>query len=184
LLGFEDNISRLKDLSELMLELAYSAVFLHEKEFSKQVRSLNEEFKKVYQKTQKDISKVHKQDFAFVSRILVYVKEIAINSVFLSDLSDFERLPKEIKNVLKNTDKRIIEERVGFSSFFAGRTVGELEIKTHTNSKILAVQRNNKWVFGIGKNFSFKPKDLVIAVGDKHSEKVLHHAIAISRIEL
>ncbi len=178
------NIARLKDLSELMLELAYSAVFLHEKEFSKQVRVLFEEFKEVYEKAQKELAKTSSHDAPYISRLLIYIKEIATNSVFLSDLSDFEKMPFLIKNALKSSSNRIIEERLGFSSFFAGRTLGELDIKNHSRAKVLAVQRGDKWIFSPGENFRLKAKDLLIAIGDGSAERILHHATGISRLEL
>lgn len=176
------DLVKLKDLSELMLEFAYSSVFLHDSAFAKQTRSLYREFKETYENLQKKISKAKKNESVFLSRLIVYIKEIATNAVYIAETSDFEKLPGIVRNTLQQSDQRIIKELVHFSSFFVGRTIGQLKILTHTKAKIIAVKRNDEWIFNIGKDFRFKAKDLIIGVGNKKSGELLKNAVNESRL--
>jgi uncharacterized protein with PhoU and TrkA domain len=173
----DEYLIKLKDLSELMMEMSYSAVFLHDKDLAKQVHALYQEFKRDYESAYKKTESLSQHDKSYVQRLLVYMKELATNAVFIADLSEMEKIPTIVKRAFAKTDTRVIHDIIHYSSFFAGKKIGDLNIRTHTKAKIIAVQRNNQWIFTMDKHFQFKAKDYVVAVGSEKSEKLLREAI-------
>jgi uncharacterized protein with PhoU and TrkA domain len=170
---------KLKNITELMTDLAYSAVFLHDTKLAKQVHTLYVEMNKLYKKTRDklDSMNISESDYNYLSKFLVYIKELATNAVFIAELTRHDKVPRQVKNVLAKTDKRVIEALVHYSSFFSGKKVGDLKLETYTKARIVCVKRNDEWIFDVNKNFVFKPNDLIIAVGTSDSERLLQQCV-------
>ena len=183
-MSLQRELVKLKDLSELMIELAYSALFLHDKTFSRQVHILYKEFKEIHDFFQKRMKKRSRDqdEWVYLSRLSSYLKEFAINAVFLADLSELNHPPKAVKEAFITSDRRIIEELVHFSSFFVGKTLGVLNLRVHTKTRLLAIKRDDKWLFDLPDTLAIKAKDILIAVGVERSAKLLKELVNQSAI--
>ena len=177
-MNIKQDLIALKDQSELMLDLAYSAMFLHDHKIAKQVKGLYFSFQEILKRIKKRVF-----EDQYLSDMVVHLHEIASNAAHLACLAENDKVPKVVKDVLSTSDTRVIEELVSYSSFFVGKTVGELKVRSHTKARIVAVKRNDIWMFNIDKNFRFRQKDLIVAVGTKRSAKLLKLAVGISKLE-
>jgi len=183
-LAFKNNLVVLKNLSELMNDLAYSAVFLHDRRLAEQVHTVYKTFMDSHHAAREQLYSMNipEPDFDYLSKLLVYMKELATNAVFIAQLSHHKNVPKDVLHALQKSDKRVIEEVVHFSSFFVGKAISELRIETYTKAHIICVKRRDEWIFSIDKDFCFQPNDVIIAIGTAESERLFRLSVNKSKV--
>jgi len=168
----------MKNLSELMVDLAYSALFLKDKEISGHVKDLFNQIKDLQDETLKLVFRVKISDDERIGIIdlLEYIKDYTNAAVNISELTK-NGLPNIIQELLTETDERVISTRITDESFLNKRTIGEAKIKTLTGLNIISVKRENKWLFNINKSFELKSGDVVIGVGTLASNELFKKLI-------
>lgn len=173
--NIKENILRMKDMSEIMADLAYSAVFLQDKKISAEVKRLYQEVQKLEEDTLKMLFKIKESDEKRMGilNITGFIKNIANSAVQISNLVDSERFPSIIKDILKESDKRVLTETIVGKSPLVGRTIGGSRVEMYTKAKILAINRKKKWIFDINDETRLINKDLLVAAGDAEAEKML-----------
>jgi len=167
-----------------MTDVAYSAVFLHDREMANQVSLLYKKINALYLESKKAIekAKIKKDEKSYINKFILYIKDLATSAAFIADLTLEEQVPEFITHTLQNADKRVIEELIHYSSFFANKTIGELKIRTYTKARIIAIKRNEKWLFDISKDTRLMPKDTIIAIGTAQSERLLKESVRKSSL--
>lgn len=165
----------MKDMSEIMTDLAYSALFLHDKKISAEVNRLYKEVQELEEDTLKMLFKVKESDEKRVTILSItgFIRDIANSSVQISNLVDSEKLPSIINDILKESDKRVLTETIVGKSPLTGRTIGGSRVEIHTKARILAISRKKKWLFGVNDETRLMARDLLVAVGDAEAEKLL-----------
>ena len=91
----------------------------------------------------------------------------------ISNLVDSEGFPSIIKDILKESDKRVLTETIVGKSPLVGRTIGGSRVEMYTKARILAINRKKKWIFDINDETRLINKDLLVAAGDAEAEKML-----------
>ena len=175
-----DLIADMKNMSELMVGLSYSAVTFYNKEIAKEVKDLEESMDRMKEDLEilvmeaaRGITKRSTFDelrallhLAWSSEILsdaayeiadVVLRDIPLHPVFLASIeeSDETLLKMEVKN----------EE-------IFGKTLKELKIETRTGMFILAIRRKDgKWVYNPAGDAEVRNGDLLVMRGPKEGEE-------------
>ncbi len=173
-MNIKDNILKMKNMSELMIDLAYSAVFLRDIEIASEVESMYRELRSFEKDTLKLIFKIREpeEERVFMIDIMDTIGELAHSALRLADLAKSKSYPSIIKDVLSATDKRTIIIRIAPHSVYANKTIEESEIKTKTGAQLVGIKRDHRWIFKIEKTMRLLPEDEVLAVGDKKADEL------------
>lgn len=172
----KENLLKMKNLSELMTDLAYSAVFLRDKTITAEVEALYKQLRVLEEGTLKMLFRIRtpEEERIWMIDMMDSISEIGHCALRLADLTKVAAYPTIIRDVLKATDKRVLTESVARRSQLANRTIGESDVETKTKVRILAVMRKGRWNFKITRDLLLKPGDMIVAIGTAHAEKELH----------
>ncbi len=171
-------IEDVKNLSELMLDLAYSSVFFESKEIAKEVMVLYNELEELEEKLYLHLfaasrGKIQKK-FISVIDVVESSKWVGNAAKNMSEtVLEGKALHPVIKEALKDTDESIVRAAVTKRSILCNKTLGELKLRTEMGLNIIAVRRGNKWIFDPKKVTDILENDIVFGVGPSISCKKL-----------
>ncbi|MGD0159188.1 MAG: TrkA C-terminal domain-containing protein [Candidatus Bathyarchaeia archaeon] len=164
---FEEIVERLvelKDTSELMIDLAYSSLFLKSRELAEEVQRLEEHMDKLHTDfellvLQSEFKKEEAKGFLGLIRLGVATEKIADAAAQISEvvLRGIEPHPV-LQLSIREAEETVAYVTVAKDSPLANKTLAEARIPEETGMWILAIRRGNK---------SVRPKpDTKIEVGD------------------
>jgi uncharacterized protein with PhoU and TrkA domain len=154
----------LKNTSELMIDLAYSALLLNSKELAEEVQRLEEHMDKLH--TEYEISVLLSQfkeeevkGILGLIRLGIVTEEIADAAAEIAEVVLREIEPHPImKLVIEEADETVTYTHVSENSPLVGKTLREAHIPEETGMRVLAIKRGEKYI---------RPKpDLKIDAGD------------------
>ena len=174
-----DFMADMKNLSELTVGLAYSAVMFESKEIAAEVKDLEDTMDRMKDELEILVMKAargvtSKTNFEELRGIL----HVAISSETISDaayeiadvvLRDIKLHPVFLASV-RESDEVILKMEVRNSAIF-GNTLRDLKIETRTGMFVLAIRRaDGKWVYNPGGDAVLKEGDLLIMRGPREGE--------------
>ncbi len=170
-----ENVMKLKNMSELMVDLAYSAVFLRDKRISEEVVKMQKQVDTVMADTLKHIFKVRGSEDQQVRMVefIDYITDITKTTAHMAQLVQKGSIPDYMKDILSETDKRVMTFDVKKGSALANKSVGKSVVRSRTGANIISVRRGEEWIFSIDKETVLKAGDMVVVVGNKESESLL-----------
>ncbi len=175
--NIEDQFLEIKDTSELMVDLAYSALLYNNIEIAEEVQLLEEHVDKLnYQIQRVALSTVLKDkniDKALaLIRLASSTEAIADAAMEIADvvLRDIDPHPI-LKMSIMDSDVIITRAPVAKKSILANKTLGELRLMTETGMWIIAIKRGTNWIYGPDENTNIEKGDVLIARGPKEGEK-------------
>ncbi len=161
----------MKDISDLIVDLAYSALIFDSKEMAEEVRDLEIRMDKLnYQiRLTAMIASRSLQDAESLTRIL----QIAEAAQHISDAAgDIVNLIGEgidtrpfLPFVLREADETFNAVRVLPESKLVGRTIADSKIETTTGAHMIAIKRRSGWVFDPESSATIRGNDIVIIRG-------------------
>ena len=174
-----DLIADMKNMSELMVGLSYSAVTFYNKEIANEVRDLEESMDRMKEELEILVIEaargVTKRSNFDEFRGLLHV---AVSSEVISDaayeiadvvLRDIQLHPVFLASI-EESDEIILKMEVNNAVIF-GKTLRELKIETRTGMFILAIRRKEgKWVYNPSGSVEIKYGDLLIMRGPREGE--------------
>ncbi len=164
-------LSEMKDIADLILDLAYSAILFDIEELAEEVQRLEERMDNlIYQiRMTATLASRDVEDAQHMAGIL----QIANASEVISDAAreivnviheGFE--PDEIViNALKTSDERIMKTVIEKNSSMIKKRIKEIKLAITTGMYILVVRRDQKWFYRPRKDFCFYQGDVIIARG-------------------
>lgn len=175
----KDLIVEMKDKSELMIDLAYSAILYDNEELADDVFELEEELNTlqyeveimvmVAARTPEDAAQL-----TAIMRVAHASEEIANAAKEIADAvkRDVELHPV-LRTAIKEADETIVRMDIGKKSEMVGKTLDQLKLATKTGMQIFALRRGNKWVNKVGKKTIVQTGDVIIARGPREGVKPL-----------
>ena len=174
-----DLIADMKNMSELMVGLAYSAVTFYSKEIAREVRELEESMDRMKEELEilvidaaRGITK--RSNFEELRGLL----HIAWSSEIVSDaayeiadvvLRDIPLHPVFLASI-EESDEIILKMEVKNADIF-DRTLRELKVETRTGMFILAIRRRDgRWVYNPAGDAEIRNGDLLIMRGPREGE--------------
>ena len=164
-------LTEMKDISELIVDLAYSAVIFDCADMAEEVVELEIKMDKLlYQirlaammatRTVKDAEQL--SGILQVASMAENISNAAGDIVKLLDLKLESRLI--LPMVLRKGDEKIKHVFVGKKSSIVNRRIGELQVESETGTRIIAVNRGKRWIYGVDEHFKFNAEDRLIIRG-------------------
>ena len=182
-----DLIADMKNMSELMVGLSYSAVMFGSKEIAEEVKDLEESMDRMKDELEISVMEaargITNKGFFNELRGLLHV---AISSEIISDaayeiadvvLRDIQLHPVFSASI-KESDEVILKLDARNENIF-GKTLKELKIETRTGMFILAIRRvYGRWVYNPGGDAVIKNGDLLIMRGPKEGEEKIKEIVS------
>jgi len=161
----------MKNISELMVDLAYSALIFNNKEIAEEVKYLEEKIDERYYQLQEEaikqaIAEGNPYGALILIRLATSIEAISDSAVQIADvvLRDIEPHPI-IRESIKESDVTITRAKVRKESILANKTLGEVNLASETGMWVIAIKRGHAWIFGPTENTKILPGDILLAKG-------------------
>lgn len=172
----------MKDTSDLMVDLAYSALLYDKKEIAEEVYELEEKIDMLNNKIQRlavyGIEDEKDADKALaLIRLSSCIEVIADSAREIADvvLRDIELHPI-IKVSMRESDVIITRVKIESNSMLSNKSLGQLRLASETGMWVIAIRRGNKWIYGPDKNTFIIANDILFAKGPEDGGVVLQKA--------
>ncbi|NJF25912.1 potassium channel family protein [Thermococcus sp. Bubb.Bath] len=161
----------MKDLSALMIDLAFSSVMYNSKEIAEEVYLLEERMDDLTLEVKKLTLRAAKKEEDPES--LLSIMDLADINERISDaaygvsdiiLHDIEPHPI-IQEIMEDTDEELGRVTVRPGSVLHGKTLKQLKLPSKIGTRILAIKRGTRYIYNPGKDDVVQEGDVLIAVG-------------------
>ena len=170
-ISFKDVLIEMKDVSELMVDLSYSAILFENKEIAREVMNLEESMNQlVYQARIQSILGARRIEEAEAMSGMLQVAESAekisnsaseIATIILKNV----KFPAKLKLALPEAEEVTVRIVVRENSTLDGRTLGELNLQSITGMRVIAIRRGVTWIYDPDKESRILDGDILIAKG-------------------
>jgi len=163
-------LTEMKDISELIIDLAYSSVLFDNQEMAEEVKLLEVRMDKLNYDIRMNamLAARTKEDAEQLAGIL-QVAEAA--ETISNTAGDIVKLLKEEKTgpilpkILKKADEQLFRIKVSNESNACDKLIGELNIETETGMRIIAIRRGDFWIYNPDSKTMIRPDDWLITRG-------------------
>ncbi|HHI01178.1 MAG TPA: potassium channel family protein [Thermococcus litoralis] len=175
----------MKNIVELMVDLAYTAILFGDKEIAEEVLDLEErmDLLNYHLMTHAVLAARSPKEAEQITSVLQMANSIEDISNAAGDLAKMVlegvELHPVITEAIMESEEVITKIPVSGDSVIVGKTLGELDLATNTGVWIIAVKRGKRWIFAPDKDFKIKPGDILIGRGTLTS---IEHLKEIARV--
>lgn len=183
-------LTEMKDLSELMTSLAYSALVLASDPISEEVALLEQrmDWLKYQLRLMAAMSVRNKDEAQQVAGILQIAdasEHIANAAAQMVEILDADVKAKAfIGKVLDQADDRVGTLAVPADSPVLGKTLGALELETQTGVRVIAMRRGKRWIYDPNQNVELQAGDSLVVRGQREGAEHFKRYMAGQEAEL
>ncbi len=176
-----ETLIQMKDISELMIDLAYSAALFHNKELANEVMELETKIDDLVYLLNMNLmlaarNKRDAEQLAGVAKVGSLTNAISDAAADIASLviHDIEVHPV-VREVFQRAEEHLARVVVDSDSFLAGKTVDDLELAAEVGADIIALRRGPLWDINPDKE-QMMPGDVLVARGTEDGLKSLEKA--------
>ncbi len=161
----------MKNIVELMIDLAYTAILFKDREIAEEVLDLEEriDLLNYHLMTHAVLAARNPREAEQITSVLQMANSIEDISNAAGDLAKMVlegvELHPVITEAIMESEEVIAKIPVSGDSVIVGKTLGELNLATNTGVWVIAVKRGKRWIFAPDKDFKIKPGDILIGRG-------------------
>ncbi len=177
--GVKQILREMKNVSELMVDLAYSAVLFNNDELAEEVKELEEEMNKLrYQIEIRTMVAARDPEDAGklegILRIAAAAENISNAAENMADivLRDIGLHPV-VRDALKEADEIVDRVIVKKGSKLAEKTVEDLRKNAKYGMDVISIKRGSDWIFKVEDSEEIKGGDTLIVSGFKENVRAL-----------
>ncbi len=174
--NLKDLLIEMKNTSELMVDLAYSAMVYDDEDIAEEVLNLEEKLDTLdyHMKIAAMLSARRVEEAEEMSGVLQVARASGNISNAAGDIAKIVLLemgiPMELKLALREAEETIARATVSEDSPLAGRTLEDIELDTETGMWIIAIRRQDEWIYNPNHATRIREDDVLFARG--HDEGV------------
>ena len=174
-----DLIVEMKNMSELAVGLAYSAMLFYNKDIAQEVKYIEDKMDGMKYELQhwvlesaKHIDKVDQlRGLLHLANSSEAISDAAYD---IADVVLREIEPHPIMSLaVRESDEVVTKLQIASGSIADGRSLGDLKLETETGMHIMAVKREDRWIYSPGARTILHAGDVLIARGTKSGEELL-----------
>jgi uncharacterized protein with PhoU and TrkA domain len=173
----------MKNTSELMTDLAYSALLFNNRKIAEQVYYLEDQVDKMNRKVQRaavaELAKENPGAALTYIRLADSIEDIADSAREIADvvLRDIEPHPIFLESI-RESEVILTHIKVQARSILCNKTLGKVRLASETGIWVIAIRRKSKMIFGPDENTKILSGDILYARGPVASEGILHKIAA------
>jgi uncharacterized protein with PhoU and TrkA domain len=175
----KDLLAEAKDTSEVMVDLAYAALFFDDEDLAEEVGRL-EEVMDSYLHDLRRISMLAARSpedaeaMADVLHIAGAIEKIGDAAADVARIIDAKLgLPDALRKDLRYADEIVGRVKVREGSPCVGRSLGELSLPTETGMWLIAIRRGTDWEFDPGPESVINEEDVLLYQGPEEGVNLL-----------
>jgi uncharacterized protein with PhoU and TrkA domain len=164
-------LTEMKDISELIIDLAYSAVLLDSDDIAEEVKYLDVRMDKLNYdiRMMAMMAARTKEDAEQLAGILQVAEAAESISNAAGDIVNLLTLKEETRpilpKILRKADEKIFRLKVSSESKACNQKIGDLRVESETGMRIIAIRREECWIYNPGSDTSLKANDWLITRG-------------------
>ena len=183
-MSIKNLLIEMKNMSELMVDLAYSAVLFNSKAAAEEVIALENEVNAMNYEIKKEslVAARSYEDAEKLTALLEIAEAAESMANAAKDLADlvikgFKPHPV-FKMVMEESDKSIARVVVSENSDLANNSLGDLLLVNRTGMRVISIRRGSSWIYGPDKNTTLLPGDTLILKGTDEGADLLEKLAA------
>ena len=165
----KDLLTEMKDISELIIDLAYSAVLFDNEDMAEEVKYLDVRMDKLNYdiRMMAMMAARTKEDAEQLAGIL----QVAEAAESISNVAgDIVKMLKDktrpiIPKILNKADEKIFRVEVSKNSKACDQEIGDLKVESETGMRIIAIRRGDFWIYNPQSDSKIMANDWLIARG-------------------
>lgn len=173
-ISVREALTKMKDLSEIMIDLAYSAALFHNRELAKEVLELEEEVDHLAYILDMNVMLAARD--AEDAESLIGVTTVAAATVKISDAAaDIAAIVLQeigihpiVREAFKQVEERLTRADIKSDSFFIDKKLKDLELAAAIGVDIIAIRRRKNWIINPSEDEKIFEGDILIARGAPH----------------
>ncbi len=183
-------LAKAKDLSELMVDIAYAALYFGDSQMGEEVSKLEQEMSDLVQQMRKVCIMAVRdpreaEAMAAVLQVVSAIERIAndaedIAAIIVKRLGIPEEIVANLSDAREVSHRVLVEEQ----SAMANMSLAALELPVATGMRIMAVRRQTQWVTNIGGDLVLHTGDVLILRGPPEGIHTLRELAAAAEWEL
>lgn len=172
-------LTEMKDISEIMVDLAYASIMFDSAEIAEEVKNLEEDMEELSKniRIKAMLSARTHNDATKLSSLL----EVAAASRRISNAAgDIVKLMEcEVDKrpfltfILREAEEKIKRLVLSDVSDMVGRQIGDLGVESETGMRIIAIKRGKRWIYDPEEETKLKAGDTLIVRGTDDGYEVL-----------
>ena len=164
----KDVLVEMKDISDSMLDLAYSAVLYSNPEIAKEVFRLEEKMHSLLYKVRIAIMLGARNledaiEFSAILQMASAAEKISNAAGDIAKIAESVDITRYLDQ--EDFEEAVINVRIKPASVLKDKTLKELKLETETGMGVLAIKRGSKWIYSPDENERLKEDDLIISSG-------------------
>jgi uncharacterized protein with PhoU and TrkA domain len=176
-------LTEMKDISELIIDLAYSAVLFDNKEIAEEVQFLDVRMDKLNYDIRMMAmmaarTKEDAEQLAGILQVAEAAESISNTAGDIVKLLTKQETGPILPKILKQADEQLFRIKVSPKSKACDNTLGDLKVETETGMRIIAIRRGDYWIYNPQSDTEIKVDDWLITRGTddgfKDLSKFLH----------
>lgn len=175
----KDILVEMKDTSELMVDLAYSALLTNSKDIAEEVLELEQKMDDLRYGIETLLllaarTPEEAADLSGILHVAVAAENISdsaeeIADVVLRGVGDHPIY----KTMLGETEEKVVRTMVEAGSELSGKTLGEFRVSSKTGCYIRAIRRGMAWIYNPKRDTKILEGDILITSGSENSVDML-----------
>jgi uncharacterized protein with PhoU and TrkA domain len=186
----KDLLAEAKDVSELMVDLAYAAVFFGDDRIAQEVIELEDRMGDLIGQIRviAVLAARSPEDAEAMSGVLGVASTMEkigdaaedIARVVLKDLG----VPSQLRDDLRHAEEVVARVRLRDDNLIEGKTLEELALPSETGMWIIAIRRDVEWIFGPGGDEVLAAGDVLFLQGPEEGVDLLRELAGAPRRDL
>jgi len=167
----KDLLTEMKDISELVIDLGYSAVLFHNKEMAEEVKYLEVRMDKLNYDIRMMAmmaarTKEDAEQLAGILQIAEAAESISNAAGDIISLLDEEKAGPILPEILKKADEKLFRIQISDKSEACDKRIGDLKVESETGMRIIAIRRGDSWIYNPQSDIVLKSNDWLITRGN------------------
>jgi uncharacterized protein with PhoU and TrkA domain len=170
-ISVKELLVEMKDTSELLIDLAYSAVLHQSDNLAREVLTLEEKMDVLQMRARMSLMMAARNPSE--AETLAPVMGIAAGADHISDAAaDIAKivledigLPEAMRAALPEAVEALVRGEVAADSAYAGRTLHDIHLESETGVRVIGIRRGEEWILNPGPETTVEADDVVLLRG-------------------
>lgn len=182
-IGVKDLLIAMKNSSELIIDLAYSAILHNNEQLAEEVLELEAEMDVIQMQARMNMLLAARTttDAKQLAPVLGMIGAAEKISEAAGDIAhvvlEEQQLPAHIRTSLPEAMEVLARATVDSDSAYAGRTLGDINLETETGVRVIAVRGNGQWVLDPNYTTRLSPGDVVMLRGGEANLSTVYETL-------
>jgi len=171
-------LTEMKDISELIIDLAYSSVLFNNDEIAEEVKYLEVRMDKLNYDIRMMAmmaarTKEDAEQLAGILQVAEAAESISNAAGDIVSLLSKEKTGPILPKILKQADEQLFRIKVSKESKACNQKIGDLKVETETGMRLIAIRRDECWIYNPQSGTSIQANDWLITRGTDEGYKEL-----------